>query len=37
LGRGGKATGKHKYRMNILNDGEEEGFSIDWRDIDDWK
>ena len=37
LGRAGKATGKNKYFLNILNDGDESGKCIDWRNVDDWK
>ena len=37
LGRAGKATGKNKYFLNILNDGDESGKCVDWRNVDDWK
>lgn len=37
LGRAGKATGKNKFHMNILDDDDEDGKCVDWRDVDDWK
>ena len=37
LGRAGKVTGKNKYCLNILDDGDESGKCIDWRNVDDWK
>ena len=37
LGHAGKATGKNKYFLNILNDGDESGKCVDWRNVDDWK
>lgn len=37
LGRAGKVTGKNKYCLNILDDGDESGKCVDWRNVDDWK
>ena len=37
LGRAGKATGKYKFFLNVLDDGDEIGKCVDWRDVDDWK
>ena len=37
LGCAGKVTGKNKYCLNILDDGDESGKCINWRNVDDWK
>ena len=37
LSRAGKAKGKYKSFLNVLDDGDEVGKCVDWRDVDDWK
>ena len=37
LGRAGKATGQYRFHFNVLDDGDEVGKCVDWRDVDDWK
>lgn len=35
FGHVGKATGRHKYFMTILDDRDESGNAVYWQDIDD--
>lgn len=37
LGRAGKATGKYRYFVNVLDDGEENAKCLNWQEVDDWK